>query len=452
LKPELHLQAYWPASPWPAAVPWGILWVTNNGQYHHHTMRPAGLSFYYEHANVKANDATTGSSFTEMVDGVLKFATGGPLGSTARRLYQFSGSVTVHHNPTPDTDEVPWSTQPEDEAVADGRVSLGSLGNLDASGNVYALLEDNVRVGLTPTIKGADDYSFPQPSQQIITLNSLTVASNAVAVGGTNNWAAVKTNDYVYVRATLSTDDTNAANLIQWSVGDKVAYDPFQRKISKATSQMIPVTATLGSSSTNLNVWIIWGTVTVQTSGLTPTNAVQFVGMYDGTENLGGQIVGNDAVGKVVPIALLTPVGIHAIIQTGWGFHREMWSHTFLDGVPGNIWNTNWVSDDSESWVQNLTPDEDDKIYDRDAPNIDHFYSPNNPVDYSCVEINKNFHQWIEWNGIQASGGIPGTSSFPDGAMWHWKAKRQSNANPQPILKDVSGGNINIPNSASGCP
>jgi len=164
----------WPTSPWPAAVPLGVLWVTNNGQYLYHTMRPAGLSFYYDHAIVKAKDAGTGSSFTETVDGALKFATGGPLGSIARRLYQFSGSVTVHHNPMPDLDEVPWSTPPDDETVADERVNLGGLGHLDANGKVYVWLADNARVDVTPTIKGAKDYSFPQPSYQVINLTHLT--------------------------------------------------------------------------------------------------------------------------------------------------------------------------------------------------------------------------------------------------------------------------------------
>ena len=79
-------------------------------------------------------------------------------------MWEFSASVTVHHNPTPDLDEVPWSTWPDDETVADARASLENLGSLNANGKVYALLADNTSVLVTPQIKGVDDYSFWQPT------------------------------------------------------------------------------------------------------------------------------------------------------------------------------------------------------------------------------------------------------------------------------------------------
>ena len=157
----------WPASPWPQGQPLGILWVTNNGQYEYHTMRTPSMFFQYKHANVAMTDPGTGSSFTWTADGALKYVTGGSLGSKDQRLYQFSGSVTVHHNPTPDLDEVPWSSLPDDETVADERVSLGGLGNLDANGKVYAVLADNARVVVTPKFTGADDYSFSRPTVQV---------------------------------------------------------------------------------------------------------------------------------------------------------------------------------------------------------------------------------------------------------------------------------------------
>jgi hypothetical protein len=345
----------WLASPWPEAVPWGILWATNNGQNVYHTMRPAEISFHYEHANVMPHDAVTGSSFTEVADGALEFATGGPLGSKAQRLWQFSGSVTVHHNPVPDLDEVPWFTLPNDEVVADERVSLGKLGHLDATGNVYALLEDNVRVEVTPKIDGADDYSFPAPGAQIITLNSLTVESNSASVIDATNCAAVKTltNDWVYVKANLSRmDDTNAANLIQWSPSnlELVPGDPFQRRVSKTISAKTTVTATLGSTSTNLNVWIIWADLTVKIgtnqtidpadhatnflqNGCWPTNYPFGDGNnYGGGSNLGPidylsytHLTIGYAVGRMEAKAILQPSGIGNLLTNASAWNMGRW-------------------------------------------------------------------------------------------------------------------------------
>ena len=145
--------------------------------------RTGETKFAYANEKVNEKDPVTGSSFSESAQGALEFATGGPLGSTAVRLYQFIGSVTVHHNPTPDLDEVPWSTWPNDETVADGRVSLENLGNLDANGNVYALLADNTRVTVTPSVKGADDYTFTPPTPAQYTLTHQTTHT---AIGDTN--------------------------------------------------------------------------------------------------------------------------------------------------------------------------------------------------------------------------------------------------------------------------
>ena len=175
-----------------------------------------------------------------------------------------------------------WTGNPS-AGVPSAQIALGALGNLGDDGQLWTVQSAGQELDITPTVAGgaaagsssaaqanvstpassaasANNVTGSLPGQQIITLQSLMVVSNAVSVGGTN-WAAVKTNDYVYVKATLSTDDANAANQINWSVGEKVAYDPFQIKVSKATSVMIPVTATLGSTNKTVNLWILWGTV-----------------------------------------------------------------------------------------------------------------------------------------------------------------------------------------------
>ncbi len=203
-------------------------------------------------------------------------------------------------------------------------------------------------------------------------------------------------------------------------------------------------------SSDYVNFTVVWGTVSIQRTGTTPANAVQFGTLYDETENLGGQLYDGGAigVGKVVPIAQLSPVGINAnaSIKTGWSFRRERWFHTFQDETQAGFNDPTWTNDTSSSGVQNLTPDTNDKIYDRDAPNVAIFYA------ISCTEVYANFHQWVEWNGVRASGGNPGNDSFPDAAKWHWRAKWQASATPNIILKDVDVGYITLPSTAAGCP
>jgi hypothetical protein len=93
-----------------------------------------------------------------------------------------------------------------------------------------------------------------------------------------------------------------------------------------------------------------------------------------------------------------------------------------------------------------LTPDSNDKIYDIDAPFLSQYYATN------CNQRFVNFHQWIEWNGVIASDGMPGTSAFPEAAEWHFSGEWQSNAIPQVFGLNLGGGYIGLPASASCSP
>ena len=93
----------------------------------------------------------------------------------------------------------------------------------------------------------------------------------------------IATNDYVIVQANVAFGLTNAvitnnATLltaagaaIQWSGGEPVSGNPLQRAVSKTNSVETIVTASLGGSTTNLNVWVIWATVSIQMSGTNPS-------------------------------------------------------------------------------------------------------------------------------------------------------------------------------------
>jgi hypothetical protein len=273
-------------------------------------------------------------------------------------------------------------------------------------------------------------------------LGSLTVIQNATQtnVTGAKNWAAIKkATDDVIVQATTTPNNEGCWQKINWSgdSGQAVPGKPNQRKLSRAASKKFHVQAALGGVSDSVDVWILWATVTNNTSGTTPANAVQFGSKYDGTEDLGAKSFdsGKKAVGKVVPEATLTPAGVHNVVKSGWAFKRERMSRDWNDGAKdhegegsSDYWNTTWIDDTSYATFQKLTPDSTDKIYDRDAPNIAAFGSKD-------AESYNNFREWIKWAGEDCS----------DKAGWYWQARWKKSASPQVELKDVGTGSITLP-------
>ncbi|MBN2592659.1 MAG: hypothetical protein JXA81_04055 [Sedimentisphaerales bacterium] len=276
-------------------------------------------------------------------------------------------------------------------------------------------------------------------------LVNITVTKNAAQtnVTGAKNWACIKkATDDVIVEATTSPNTEDAWKQIKWS-GDSGAAVPGklnQRKLSRSDSKKYHVEAELGGVKDDLYVWVLWAEVTILTSGTTPKNAVQFGADYDGTENLGAKSYngGKEARGKIVPVAKISPAGVYNIVKSGWAFKRERMSHDWDDGnktKPGNstsdYWNTAWVDDTSYAVYQKLTPDADDKIYDRDAPNIAAFGT-------NDAETYNNFQQWVEWGGDVCS----------DKAGWYWKGRWDKSKAPQVTLKDVGTGSIALPNKS----
>jgi hypothetical protein len=142
-----------------------------------------------------------------------------------------------------------------------------------------------------------------------------------------------------------------------------------------------------------------------------------------------------DASGKIVAVAQLTPTGVHNVVSAGWRLLRRRWTHDWRDRkqlTPGNgrhdYWNTTWV-DDTEPGMSALTPDIDDKIYDTDAPNLNSGYASTD------CETNNNFEQWVEWNNEPCSEHVP----------WYFQARfRQGRV----ILCDVKPANIKLPESS----
>jgi hypothetical protein len=272
-----------------------------------------------------------------------------------------------------------------------------------------------------------------------VKLLGLTVTSGATQedVTGTTSWAAVKTNagDKVIAQASIQPDNQDAAAKIQWTNGSAVAGNAKQRSVDKGTSVETLVTAKIGSDQYSVDIWILWVTITNKMDGTTPPNAVQFGATYDATENLGAIAYdgGTVAVGKLVPIGKITPAGVHNIVRAGWTFRRDRWTHDFNDGVKDSAYFDNdWRGDDSDELFQVLTPDTNDQIYDRDAPNIASFGNKDSSETY------KNFRQWIQWHLEPAS----------DYGAWCFQGRWKVDQTPQITLKEIAQGAIALPATA----
>lgn len=281
--------------------------------------------------------------------------------------------------------------------------------------------------------------SAKQKQVTIVEVDHVTVDANATQtnVTGSKNWATIKeSGEYVIVKAILNPTipESNVPDCFTWTGGSAVEGHPLKRKVSKGTSAKTRVTATAGTSSDYVDVWILWATVQIKMTGTTPANAVQFGSLYDATENLGAISYSGDTVanGKVVPIGTITPSGVHDVVKDGWGFKRDRWWHVFKDGVKWtSYWDTNWTDDTSSPSFQNLEPDPDDKIYDRDAPDVQQWAGVTD-----SAESYLNLRQWVEWNEEVASDQY---------TYWHWRGRWKDGESPEITLKEVGSGTIELP-------
>jgi hypothetical protein len=311
------------------------------------------------------------------------------------------------------------------------------------------------------TISGtASNAATGTVSAAVVQLLSLTASNGATQtnVTGGTNWAAIKSGSgNVVVQATLTpnVNPWGPANLVTWTGGNPVPRDMLQRTVPLATSAETNVTALCGSTSGSVGVWVLWATIFNMTSGTTPGNAVMFQStatpgnpVYDGTEYLGARSFaeGNVAVGKVIPVATITPLGVNAVVQAGWNFNRRWFARHFRDGLADNaFWDSAWrENDSSHRECQNLTPDKTDMIYDRDAPNIAVFGA----VD--SYERNDNYQEWVTWNGTSGGSGPLAESSgtvgmCSDYAGWCWQARAKKSARAYITYMVLSAGSLSIP-------
>jgi hypothetical protein len=258
-----------------------------------------------------------------------------------------------------------------------------------------------------------------------------------------NNWVAVKTNsatDYVTLTANLCPFVTNAAVLLNWSGGGETVPDnPLQRRVHKNASAKTTVTASCCGNSTNVNIWILWGSVSFLMSDTNPPNApLQECFDLDCTQILGiryGDSSSNAACGRVTAVATITPSGVHNAVPSGWGFTQMVMSHDFVDGQRDTrYYDTTWQPDGPEPPYRRTTPDNADKLYATDAPSIVQ------DIATADFQTYNNFYDFFTWNGQTCCD----TNNF-----WYFQGRWQASKTPQITNVGLGTGTITLPTDPS---
>jgi hypothetical protein len=92
-------------------------------------------------------------------------------------------------------------------------------------------------------------------------------------------------------------------------------------------------------------------------------------------------------------------------------------------------WTKTWADDTSNPRYLRLTPDDADKIYDLDEPEL--------RISRFSSETYNNFRQWVEWNGETCSEFAP----------WFWQAiwRAKADTMAQIELNKCDKGKIELP-------
>jgi hypothetical protein len=345
-------------------------------------------------------------------------------------LVRLSATATVEYVGPFDSefDYMPLESSPIPCSLTtiDGK-SLGSVGY------VYAGYPGSTSVEVTPQVVGVPTFAFAE-SVQTPSITGLTVVSNATQINA-SNWVTIMTNGgYVTLQASMSTTDTNAAEFINWSCGQPVPGQPFQRQVSTSTPTNFTVTASVGSSSATVNVWIVWGRMKILLGGPLPTNAPPFATTVrnqqymDGTSNVLGPVYWDDTNGaawKICTVATLLPPGVGAFLSNGFATQQFRWTHRFENGVAlsnTNDWNTNWVYDSpintTNGTSSTTVPDSSGNLYSIDAPYV---YAISGKWGITnSLDTYSNFKNWLTLNGLPVS----------NTNLWYYAGK-WTNSGPQ---------------------
>jgi hypothetical protein len=284
----------------------------------------------------------------------------------------------------------------------------------------------------------SSDYDFYAHAAE---LSLIVVSNSATQIGTTTNWATVKAqSNYVYVQLSVTGGGdavmAYVTNHISWSGGESVLGNPLQRIVSTAASTNTVVTATVGSTSQSLQMWVIWATVTVADSGSktsydpsTDTGDSANFPIFAGDDELGPEnLLANTSpyLGFKVEIkGTLSPLGVHQVITTGWAFYQTL---TYIDFLNNTNFSTDSGTDAPDKKFNSYGSDYEDKTPDRNE-NIFVLDGPGYNDSFATYKSTDNFQTWVRWNGQTAS----------DPAQWWVRQKAE-----------YSGSNYNVTTNTGG--
>jgi hypothetical protein len=278
-------------------------------------------------------------------------------------------------------------------------------------------------------------------------------------VTGADVWAATRKKD-AQVVIEVTTEPKNAPEewkLITWTGGKAVKGKANQRAVDRDAAAKVTVKVEYGESTRTVEIWIVAATVEILTKGPRPKGAApRDAKSRDGTEKLGAVtfptglqngindsiaeddpdethfVFSTGASGKIIAVATLKPAGVSKVIKAGWAFRRQIMAREWRDGIEFKNAKTGtgtWADDTSGPTYLRLTPDEGDKIYDLDEPDL--------RFGKFSSETYNNFQQWVEWNGESCS----------DFAPWFWQAiwRAKADTKAQIELNKCNAGKIDLP-------
>lgn len=275
----------------------------------------------------------------------------------------------------------------------------------------------------------------------VVALTGLTVTgATQDHMIGEKEWGVVKGQGPVTVHAQIDPDVEGAEDLIQWS---GVTANGLDGQVSTATAVEQMVTATVGTTSKSLDVWVMWATLAFNKCGTQQCDADKLrVPLPPGLAtfpDLGPQTyptVGLEAAdGQAEISAALSPNGLSTVLNlgdSGWYFlqrdtYRSCENGSFVD-------QGNYVDDSPSVGFVQAAPDQDNTIYYIDAPTCGAL-AAQGKVHHSAEQYN-SFLAWATWNGEIASDSLP----------WYYGAAARVDAsNLQVDLNSLGTGQLSIP-------
>ncbi|HEY1663040.1 MAG TPA: hypothetical protein VGI03_11535 [Verrucomicrobiae bacterium] len=395
-----------------------------------------------------------GNTVRESIQTTPAIVPGGQAQVGATSVYLVTANAMTFSDPWDDDNDI-WlpAMQPQDqpdvpvppEQLSVNGYVLANSGITNADGSISGFTLVSVPAGTSVPLHLTTTNSDVTFNLQAYNFQ-LTVVSNSATQIDRTNWAVVKTltNNYVTVQATVENAGnnllTNLANVIQWTGGESVPGNPMQRRITTTNSVETTITASLDSITNSLNVWVIWATINIQTSGTNPAKAPSFANAnvapgYPFVNQLGVQYYdySSYAAGQICAVANITPSGVHSIITNGWDVFQMRVSHDFKDGSPNPMYyDTMWQSDGPGSDFKTVIPDLSDNLYTIDGPNIGPFAS-------DSYETYNNFYDYITWNSTICCS----TNNF-----WYFEGRWKSSQTPPVTFTGLGTGTNNLPTNS----